>query len=217
MTTWIDARGLLFDADGVLVDSDASVELSWTRWAHRWGLDPETVLPMVHGRRSSDTVALLVDQADRARALADVDRFEVEDAASVTACPGAAELLATLVEEEVWAVVTSGTRALVTARLAAAGLPLPPVLVAAEDVRRGKPDPSGYLFAAGQLGLEGEECAVLEDSGAGIAAGVAAGANVVGVSERALESDVAVVVRDLRGLSWDGTALRIPREALLRS
>ncbi|MGY1602266.1 HAD-IA family hydrolase [Geodermatophilus sp. SYSU D00815] len=212
----IPCRGLLFDADGVLVDSDASVEVSWSRWAHRWDLDPAAVLPVVHGRRSADTVALLVDHADRPRALADIDRFELEDASSVTACPGAAELLAELGEDEPWAVVTSGSRELLTARLAAAGLPLPPVLVTAEDVRRGKPDPAGYLIAASALGLPPEDCAVLEDSGAGIAAGRAAGAAVVGVGERALGSEAGVVVRDLRGLTWDGTGLRLPRSAVLR-
>jgi sugar-phosphatase len=211
----VPARGLLFDADGVLVDSDASVERAWTRWAHRWDLDPASVRAMVHGRRSADTVALLVDHADRARALADVDRYEVEDAAAVTACPGAAALLAAL-PREAWAVVTSGKRELATARLAAAGLPAPKVLVPAEAVPRGKPDPAGYLLGAAGLGLPAADCVVLEDSPAGIAAGVAAGAAVVGVGERALGTDVPVVVRDLRGLTWAGAALRIPAEALLR-
>src|SRR3954453_23165338 len=90
----VPARGLLFDADGVLVDSDGSIERSWVRWAHRWDHDPATVLAGIHGRRSDDTVALLVDHADRARALADIDRYELEDVGAVTACPGAAELLA---------------------------------------------------------------------------------------------------------------------------
>src|SRR4051794_21513590 len=98
-------RGLLFDADGVLVDSDGSIERSWVRWAHRWDHDPATVLAGIHGRRSDDTVALLVDHADRARALADIDRYEQEDVAAVTACPGAAELLASL-PAGAWAVVT---------------------------------------------------------------------------------------------------------------
>jgi mannitol-1-/sugar-/sorbitol-6-phosphatase len=115
-----------------------------------------------------------------------------------------------------WAVVTSGTRLLATARLAAAGLPAPTVLFAADDVPRGKPDPAGYRQAAEALGLPPSDCVVLEDSPAGIAAGVAAGAAIVGVSERALETDVPVVVRDLRGLSWDDGALRVPAEALLR-
>lgn len=213
--TSVPCRGLLFDADGVLVDSDATVERSWTRWARRWRLDPAAVTPMVHGRRTADTVALLVDPADRERALADIDTIEVEDAAAVTACPGAAELLGSL-PSAAWAVVTSGRRDLATARLAAAGLPAPPVLLPADDVPRGKPDPAGYLQAAAALGLPAADCVVLEDSPAGIAAGLAAGARVVGVGERALASDVPVVVRDLGGLRWDGAALSLPPSGLLR-
>src|SRR4051794_11207073 len=90
----LGCHGLLFDADGVLVDSDASIERAWVRWAHHWDHDPAAVLSGIHGRRSDDTVALLVDHADRARALGDIDRFELEDVGAVTACPGAAELLA---------------------------------------------------------------------------------------------------------------------------
>jgi mannitol-1-/sugar-/sorbitol-6-phosphatase len=211
----IGCRGLLFDNDGVLVDSDASVELSWSRWAVGWGLDPAAVAAMVHGRRSADTVALLIGPADRARALADIDRYEVEDAATVTALPGAAELLAAL-PVGTWAVVTSGRRELTTARLAAAGLPVPKVLVGAEDVPAGKPDPAGYRLAAEALGLAPEDCVVLEDSGAGVAAGRAAGSTVVGVSDRALATDADVVVRDLCGLRWDGRRLTLPDGALLR-
>ena len=215
MSHSIPCRGLLFDSDGVLVDSDASVLLSWSRWAERWSLDPAQVTATVHGRRSADTVALLIDGADRARALAEIDRYEVEDATAVTACPGAAELLGGLPGDR-WAVVTSGRRNLATARLAAAGLPLPAVLVPAEDVPRGKPDPAGYLRAAAALGIAPEECVVLEDSPAGIAAGLAAGAAVLGVSARALGTPAAVVVRDLRGLAWREGALYVPDAALLR-
>jgi sugar-phosphatase len=211
----IGCCGLLFDNDGVLVDSDASVELSWSRWAVGWDLDPATVAGMVHGRRSADTVAQLIGAADRARALADIDRYEVEDAVAVTALPGAAELLGELPVGS-WAVVTSGRRELTMARLAAAGLPVPKVLVCAEDVPAGKPDPAGYRQAAEALGLTPENCVVLEDSPAGVTAGRAAGATVVGVSDRALATDADVVVRDLRGLRWDGERLTIPDGALLR-
>ena len=135
--TWsIPCRGLLFDSDGVLVDSDASVHLSWSRWARDHGLAPAEVVDAVHGRRSADTVALLIDAAGQAAALEAIDRYEVEDAATVTALPGAAELLASLPPDR-WSVVTSGRRPLATARLAAAGLPVPSVLVCAEDVPAG--------------------------------------------------------------------------------
>jgi sugar-phosphatase len=208
-------RGLLFDSDGVLVDSDASVHLSWSRWARDHGLDPADVVDAVHGRRSADTVALLIDAAGQAAALEAIDRYEVEDAATVTALPGAAEVLASLPPDG-WAVVTSGRRPLASARLAAAGLPVPSVLVCAEDVPAGKPDPAGYRRAAGGLGLAPADCLVLEDSPAGVAAGLAAGATVLGVSERALATDAQTVVRDLRGLRWDGERLTVPDAALLR-
>jgi mannitol-1-/sugar-/sorbitol-6-phosphatase len=212
----VPCRGLLFDADGVLVDSDASVELSWSRWARERGLDPQAVVASVHGRRTADTVALLVDEVGRAEALAAIDRYEIEDVPGVSAVPGAAELLGSL-PAGAWAVVTSGRRELMTARLAAAGLPLPEVLVCGEDVSAGKPDPAGYRAAAQALGRPAGECAVLEDSPAGIAAGRGAGATVIGVSERALDTDVPVVVRDLRGITWDGGALVVAPAALLRS
>jgi mannitol-1-/sugar-/sorbitol-6-phosphatase len=211
----IACQALLFDADGVLVDSDDSVTVSWTRWAERWDLDPVGVLPMVHGRRSVDTVTLLIDPARRTQALADIDRYEIEDAAAVPACPGATELLTSL-PPGAWAVVTSGTRALATARLAAAGLPAPQVLVTADDVPRGKPDPAGYLRAAQALGRPPQECVVLEDSPAGVAAGRAAGASVVGVTRRALDSGAAIVVRDLSYLSWTNATLQIPATVIVR-
>lgn len=208
--------GLLFDSDGVLVDSDASVLLSWGRWATAWGLDPARVVDLVHGRRSVDTVALLVPADRQAEALAMVDRYEVEDAATVPALPGAADLLGSLAPGT-WAVVTSAVRTLAAARLAAAGLPQPAVFVTAGDVVHGKPSPEGYATAAARLGLAPGDCVVLEDSAAGVTAGRAAGATVLGVSERALATDAPVVVRDLRGLRLHDQALHLPAEALLRS
>ena len=214
MTVHVPCRALLFDADGVLVDSDASVKLSWTRWAERWGLSPADVYATVHGRRSADTVALLIDLANQQAALADIDRYEIEDADDVTACPGASDILAGLPVGS-WAVVTSGTRPLATARLAAAGLPAPSVLITADDVHVGKPDPAGYRAAARQLDVPIEECLVLEDSPAGLAAGIAAGARVLGVSDRALAAGADIVVRDLAGCTWVGDAVSIEPTALL--
>lgn len=215
MSPAIPCRALLFDSDGVLVDSDTSVDVSWTRWARRWDLDPVAVLPMVHGRRSADTVALLIAPDQQVQALADIDRYEIEDAATVTPCPGADELLRSLPTGS-WAVVTSATRTLATARLTAAGLPVPEILITADDVPRGKPDAAGYRSAADALGVPPTECVVLEDSPAGAAAGVAAGATVVGVTRRALDSRASVVVQDLSGLSWTDAALQLSSAVTLR-
>lgn len=214
MTLHVPCRALLFDADGVLVDSDAIVEASWARWARRWGLEPDEVIATIHGRRSADSVPLLIAPEHRAEANADIDRSEIEDAGGVTACPGARELLASLPAGS-WAVVTSGTLALASARFAAAGLPAPAVWVTADDVPAGKPDPTGYRMAARALGVPVGECLVLEDSHAGLAAGRAAGAGLLGVSERALGGGAPHVVRDLAGCAWVGDGLALQRDALL--
>lgn len=211
----VPCTGLLFDSDGVLVDSDASVLTAWGRWATDHGLDPDTVTGTVHGRRSADTVALLLPPDRRADALATIDRYEVEDAAEVTALPGSADLLPTLPAGS-WAVVTSAVRALAVARLTAAGLTPPAVLVTADDVAAGKPAPDGYRAAAARLGFAVRECVVLEDSPAGVRAGLAAGATVIGVGERALETEAALVVRDLTGLRWADGRLTVGSGSLLR-
>ncbi|MFC4585908.1 HAD-IA family hydrolase [Sphaerisporangium corydalis] len=213
----IACRAVLFDCDGVLVDSDQSVRRAWRRWAEMYGLPPEEVAVTVHGRRSADTVRLLIAEDRRAEAQEAIDRFEQEDAGSVRGIRGARALL-TAMPRDAWAVVTSGVTPLARARLAAASLPGPPVLVAAGDVADGKPAPDGYLKASALLGVAAAETVVLEDSGAGVAAGRAAGAGtVVGVGERALETGADVVIDDLRGLTWTAGRLTLPRERLLRS
>ncbi len=212
----IPARGLLFDNDGVLVDSDAAVAASWSRWALEHDLDPAAVLAVVHGRRAADTVADLVAEDRRAAAAELIDRYELQDAGTVPAVAGAADLLAAL-PPDVWAVVTSGTPALAAARLTAAGLPLPGAMVTGHDVRTGKPDPEGYLRGARLLGVPPQETVVVEDAPAGIAAGRAAGARVVGVGERALGTGADVVVGDLTGLSWADGVLTVPAGSVLRA
>lgn len=211
----VPARGLLFDNDGVLVDSLAAVESAWTRWARAHDLEPGQALSVVHGRRASDTVALLLPEDRRADAVALIDAFELEDADVVAAMAGVPALLAALPPAS-WAVVTSGTRALATARLRAAGIPVPEVFVTADDVAAGKPDPSGYLAAAAGLGLAPSEALVLEDSASGVAAGRAAGCTVLGVGEEALGTPADVVVRDLAGARWAGDGLLLPAATVLR-
>lgn len=204
--TLLRCKAILFDCDGVLVDSDASVYSAWRRWAAAQDLDPDQVSLVVHGRRSSDTVEALLPPERRADAEALIDRFEIEDVASVTAIAGAADLVAAVSR---WAVVTSGTYELATARLRAAGLPIPSVLITAGDVRRGKPDPEGYLAAAHALGLDPAETIVLEDAQAGITAARAAGVHaVVGVGRTGLDADA--LVADLTELRWTDAGLLVP-------
>jgi sugar-phosphatase len=165
----------LFDIDGTLVDSSAVVERAWRQVAGEFGLDGDTIVASCHGRRSMDTVEEFFPPADRPAAQERIDDRDV------VACRGAAGMLAGL-DGRPWAAVTSGPRPLMTARLAAAGLPEPPVLVTAEDVPRGKPAPDGYLLAARELGVSPAGCVVVEDSPAGVAAGQASGALVVAVT-----------------------------------
>lgn len=199
----LSCRGVLFDCDGVLVDSDESVASAWGRWARRLGLDVEMVQGLVHGRRSADTVAMLVPRERQAEELARINRYEIEDAGSVRAIGGALALLQSIPAPQ-WAVVTSGRAELALARLRAAGLPRPAVLVGAEDVSRGKPDPEGYRLAAESLGVPPAEAVVLEDAAVGVHAARAAGVGaVVGVGERAAAGGADVVVADLRPLRWE--------------
>jgi sugar-phosphatase len=213
---FLAARGLLFDNDGVLVDSEAGVVRSWSRWAVDHDLDPAEVMATVPGRRAADTVAVFVKPAAVDESVALITRYELEDVDGTTAVPGVLDLVPQL-DGVPWALVTSGVRELATARLRAAGVPLPAVVVTAEDVSAGKPDPQGYLSAAAQLGLAPADVLVLEDSVSGVAAGQAAGCRVVGIGDDALRTTADVVVRDLTGARWTGAGLLLPAAAVLRA
>ncbi|WP_375490472.1 HAD-IA family hydrolase [uncultured Jatrophihabitans sp.] len=212
----LSCRAVLFDSDGVLVDSDASVVRAWDRWSRQYGQNADSVIASVHGRRSADTIAALIAPDLQAQALIDIDTYEVDDAALVTAVPGAAALVADI-PADARAVVTSAKRALLLARLAAADLPIPAVVVAAEDVPAGKPDPAGYLAAAASLRVPITSAIVIEDSVSGVDAARAAGVGaVIGVSERALATDADAVVEDLRSVRWTSGGLTIDDAAALR-
>ena len=176
----LDVAALLFDNDGVLVDSVDAGNRAWRQWAQEHDLDEERVLEMIHGRRAQDTVMTLLPADQVAVATDRINELELGTASLTTALPGAAALLGSLAGVR-WAVATSATRPLALARLRAAGLPLPDVLVSAEEVEAGKPAPDPYLTAADRLGADAGDCVVFEDSGAGVDAGVAAGAHVVAI------------------------------------
>ena len=212
----LPARGLLFDNDGVLVDSDFSVVRSWSRWAVDHDLDPAEVMAAVPGRRAADTVALFVAPGEVEASTEKITRYELEDVDGTTPIPGVLDLVPQLAGVP-WAVVTSGVRELATARLQAAGITPPAVVLTAEDVTAGKPDPQGYLAAAARLGLAPADVLVLEDSVSGIAAGQSAGCRVVGIGEDAVRTTADVVVRDLTGACWTGAGLVLPATAVLRT
>jgi sugar-phosphatase len=173
---------LLFDMDGTILDSIAAAERVWAAWAERHGLDVAAFLPTIHGMRGIETIARLalpgVDPVAEAQAILE---GELADVDGVVAIDGAAAFLAALPADR-WAIVTSAPRPLALRRLAAAGLPTPPVLVTAEDVRHGKPAPDCFLLAAERLGQPIADCLVFEDAPAGIQAAEAAGAAVVVVT-----------------------------------
>ncbi|MEU3344390.1 HAD-IA family hydrolase [Streptomyces sp. NPDC006700] len=198
-TAVFTARALLLDMDGTLVNSDAVVERIWRRWADRHGLDGDEVMKVVHGRQGHASMALLLPDRPVERNLADNARMlaeETSDMDGVIPIPGAAQFLAGL-RDVPHALVTSADVALSTARMAAAGLSLPDVRVTAESVGASKPDPEGFLKGAAELGVAPAGCVVFEDSGAGIAAGRAAGMRVIGVGPRAGFHQPDAVVRDL--------------------
>lgn len=193
----------LLDIDGTLVDSTAVVERVWRRIATEFGAELSAILANCHGRRDVDVVAEFFAPGVRDDVLRWIAGLESEAVAGVVAVPGAAEFLTQLAPGQ-WAAVTSGSAGLMAARLTAAGLPVPPVLVAAEHVAQGKPHPEGYVRAAKALDVEPRGCVVVEDAPAGVAAGRSAGATVVAVTtthpaEQLAQADA--ILPDLRRLT----------------
>ena len=175
----ISCHGVLFDLDGVLVDSTPAVARVWTKWALAKGFeDPEEIVRQAHGRPSVDTVRDLLPGANFELENEVILRGEIEDTEGVVALPGVRELLNSLPADQ-WAIVTSCARPLAEIRLKTAGLPIPHRLQTSDDVRRGKPDPEPYLKGAALLGVPAGRCVVFEDAPAGIRSGKAAGALVI--------------------------------------
>jgi sugar-phosphatase len=172
------ARALLFDMDGVLMDSTPSVERVWRTWAARHGLDPEHVIGQAHGRRSIETIRAVTPEMDAEKENLMVEQMEIDDKEGVTTLPGAGELLAHLPPDQ-FAIVTSATRPLAVARLGYAGIPVPRHMITANDVVHGKPSPEPFLKGAALLGFDPAECLVFEDSPAGISSARSAGMKTI--------------------------------------
>ena len=169
----------LFDMDGTILSSIAAAERVWARWARRHGLDVAAFLPTIHGMRSVETVRRLnLPGVDPAVESAAITAEEMEDVEGIEAIAGVAAFMAALPADR-WAVVTSAPRELARRRIAAAGLPEPPLMIAAEDVTNGKPAPDCFELAAARLGVSARDCLVFEDAPAGITAAVAAGAQLM--------------------------------------
>jgi len=183
----IFCAAILFDLDGVLIDSTPAVARVWSQWAISHGFNPQEVVAHAHGRPSISTIRDYLPGADSEAENRIVESGEIADLDGVVPLPGALELLASLPENR-WTIVTSCTRALAEVRIQAAGLPVPKKIVTATDIVHGKPHPEPYLKGASILGFPASGCVVIEDAPAGIRSGKAAGAKVIAFQTTADES-----------------------------
>ena len=192
------AEALLLDMDGTLVHSTTEVETVWRLWCQGHRLDPAPVLAMCHGVRSREVIRALAPQLGLAREVALLDELEIQHARVAEPIAGARTLLGALSPAR-WVLVTSASQRVARHRLASAGLPLPRLLIGAEDVVRGKPDPEPYLLAARQLGLAPADCLVFEDAPAGIRSALQAGCQVVQIGgDKRLDGGVRARLEDWR-------------------
>lgn len=215
MTETISARALLLDMDGTLVDSTAVVERLWLSWAEPHGLDPATVLGVIHGRQGHQSMAIMLPERDHSINLVENQQMlatEASDVDGVIEISGAGVFLRSL-EGVPHAIVTSANVPLMNARMTAAGLTVPELAVTAESVSASKPDPEGFLLGASLLGIDPADCIVFEDSGAGIQAAHAAGMRVIGIGAHARTHSPEFHVDDLTQVAvvrtTDGFELRV--------
>jgi sugar-phosphatase len=186
---------MLFDLDGVLIDSTPAVARVWTQWAIEHGFEPEKTVREAHGRPSIESIRELLPDADHEAENREVERREIEDTEGVVPLPGALELLSALPPDR-WAIVTSCTRPLAEVRIRAAGLPVPPAMITSSEITKGKPHPEPYLAGAGVLGFSSADCVVVEDVPAGIRSGKAAGARVIALRTTLADPDLIAAGAD---------------------
>ncbi len=177
----LDCAAILFDLDGVLIDSTACITRHWQQWAECHNLDLAEIMAVAHGRRTVETMRLVAPHLAVEEEAQRFAKMEAADTEGVVTIAGALTLLDSL-PADTWAIVTSGTREVAAARLSSQGLPVPKIMVTAEDVINGKPDPEPYLAAATRLSISAGHCVVVEDSPAGIAAATAAGMRSIAVA-----------------------------------
>ena len=203
----------LFDMDGTVLNSIAAAERIWSAWAVRHRVDVETFLPTIHGARAIDTITRLnLPGVNAEQQAAFITAAEIEDVEGIVEIPGAAAFLRDLPKDR-WAMVTSAPRDLALRRMAAAGIAEPAVMITAEDVTAGKPDPSGYLLAAKKLGVEPADCLIFEDAAVGIQAAEAAGAALMIITtthQHPIETAHATLA------SYDAISVRADSDGMLR-
>jgi sugar-phosphatase len=203
----------LFDMDGTVLNSIAAAERIWSAWAVRHGVEVETFLPTIHGARAIDTITRLnLPGVDAEQQAAFITAAEINDVEGIVEIPAAAAFLNALPKNR-WAMVTSAPRDLALRRMAAAGIPEPAVMITAEDVKAGKPDPAGYLLAANKLGVEPADCLIFEDATVGIQAAEAAGAALMIITtthQHPIETAHATLAR------YDAISVSVGADGLLR-
>jgi mannitol-1-/sugar-/sorbitol-6-phosphatase len=208
-----ECDAILFDLDGVLVDSQAVVVRTWHEWAKEKDLDAGRILEVAHGRRPAEVVRDFAPELDADAEARELERMETNDLEGVLEIEGARELLSSLPADG-WTVVTSGTRALASGRMEHVGLPLPERFVSADDVENGKPHPEAYLQGAQILGVSPEACVVVEDAPSGVSSARSAGMRVIAVATTYREDDLheadAVVasLTDIQATLLDGSGPR---------
>jgi sugar-phosphatase len=200
---------ILFDLDGVLVDSTGSVDRQWRAWAERKGVDGDAVMAIAHGVRTLEVIQRVAPHLNAEAEVLELEGREADDREGVSVMPGALELVRSIPQGR-WGVVTSGTKLLASARLRFCGLPVPEVLVTADEVMHGKPHPEPYLKGAERLGFKAAECLVIEDAPAGIQAGQAAGMKVIGIASTYAgkflqQADGVIAKLDAISVSSNGT------------
>lgn len=203
----------LFDMDGTVLNSIAAAERIWSAWALRHGVDVEAFLPTIHGARAVDTITRLnLPGVDAEQQAAFITAAEIDDVEGIVEIPAAMAFLSNLPPNR-WAMVTSAPRDLALRRMAAAGIPEPAVMITAEDVKAGKPDPAGYLLAAQKLGVAPGDCLIFEDAAVGIQAAEAAGAALMIITtthQHPLETAHATLA------SYDAISVSVDSDRLLR-
>ncbi len=219
----VEAKGLLFDMDGVLISSIASVNRCWRQWTKQYGVAGWETFTIPHGVRAVDIMRSVrpdFTDADLAEGLRIIEDLEIADTADLKVLAGVRELLGSLPKER-WTIVTSATRRLLLGRLKAAGLPYPDELIAGDDVVNGKPHPEPYMKGAKMLGFASAECVVVEDAPSGVGSGKAAGSRVLGVlgthkAEELYAAGADWVVRSLEGVKveFPGDGLRLEFESV---
>ena len=207
----ISCAALLFDMDGVLIDSTPAVARVWTRFALRHGFDPAEVVHRAHGRPSIMTVREYLPNGDHLAENKEIERGEIVDLDGIVPLPGALELLTALPRGR-WTIVTSCTRRLAEVRLKTSGLPRPEVFVTSSDITNGKPAPDPYLKGAEVLGFAAQDCVVVEDAPAGVHSGKAAGPRVIALCTTVAAQELWAagadwVVRDCAAISLDSPVI----------